>query len=392
MICIAGKNNIAVAILELALRNMNLSDIVALPVKEDTGKDTWQRSLRKAALTNQVPVIQLEDAYEIDNLVLLSLEYNQIIKPNLFKDARLYNIHFSLLPAYKGMYTSYWPIKNGEHKSGVTLHLLDRGIDTGDIIAQQEYEITPNMTSRDMYLMNLQCGIQLVSQYFDKLLSGNIKSIPQDYVNSSYYSKKSLDYQNIIVDLNQTAYNIKKQVYALVFREYQLPYIKGHPIVHACVETSKSVYKPGTLLQENDISITISTIDYDVTLFKDQLFNLLSYCENGNLQMVKQLLEAGYDVNMQNEKGWTPLIVACYHGKKEVAELLIQYGADVNLTNYKGTTPLMYAKNFSVKYNDFSIMEKLIFQGSDILQKDNRGNNVLEYAKKDDSIDLSFLL
>ena len=39
------------------------------------------------------------------------------------------------------MYTSYWPIKNGEKKSGVTLHKIDSGIDTGDIISQLSFDI-----------------------------------------------------------------------------------------------------------------------------------------------------------------------------------------------------------------------------------------------------------
>ena len=59
--------------------------------------------------------------------------------PKNFLNARLYNIHFSYLPAYKGMFTSALPIKNGEVDSGVTLHKIESGIDTGDIIDQIKF-------------------------------------------------------------------------------------------------------------------------------------------------------------------------------------------------------------------------------------------------------------
>lgn len=73
-----------------------------------------------------------------DDLIFISLEFDKIVNPDLFKDARLYNIHFSLLPSYKGMYTSAIPILNGEEMVGVTFHEIDKGIDTGNIIAQKK--------------------------------------------------------------------------------------------------------------------------------------------------------------------------------------------------------------------------------------------------------------
>ena len=59
----------------------------------------------------------------------------EIIKTKNFKSNKLFNLHFSLLPSYKGMHTSAFPILNGEKYSGVTIHKIDNGIDTGDIIA-----------------------------------------------------------------------------------------------------------------------------------------------------------------------------------------------------------------------------------------------------------------
>ena len=60
----------------------------------------------------------------------------------------------------------------------------------------------------------------------------------------------------------------------------------------------------------------------------------------GNIEVVKQHLAAGTDVNAKGATGWTPLHLAAGEGHKEVAELLIAKGADVNAKNDDGETPL----------------------------------------------------
>ena len=61
------------------------------------------------ALKNNIRTISLQQAQDIDNLIFISLEYDCLIRPQLFRTRRLYNLHFSALPQYKGMYTSAIP-------------------------------------------------------------------------------------------------------------------------------------------------------------------------------------------------------------------------------------------------------------------------------------------
>ena len=67
----------------------------------------------------------------------------------------------------------------------------------------------------------------------------------------------------------------------------------------------------------------------------------------GNIEVVKQHLADGADVNAENEDGWTPLLHAAGYGHKEIAELLIDKGADVNAIivsgHLKGQTSLDFA-------------------------------------------------
>ena len=62
--------------------------------------------------------------------------------------------------------------------------------------------------------------------------------------------------------------------------------------------------------------------------------------EDGNIEVVKQHLAAGTDVNSKDKDGWTPLHEAAYEGHKQIVKLLVTKGADVNANDDDGETPL----------------------------------------------------
>ena len=209
-----------------------------------------------------IEIRNLEDVYSIENLLFLSLEFDKIVNPNKFKSNKLFNIHFSLLPKYKGMFTSIMPILNNEKATGVTLHKIDKGIDTGEIIAQKEFEIDLMDNARDVYHKYIHYGILLLKECLEKLLKNEfIESKPQNLKESSYFSKNSIDFKYINIDLNQTAINIHNQIRAFNFREYQVPKVFDTKIISSRPLNSSSNKQAGSVLFENDICFTISTID-----------------------------------------------------------------------------------------------------------------------------------
>lgn len=382
IICVAGKNEISIFGLKLLVKNFGNENIRVVCNSTDEGFDTWQPSLLKAAIDGGIKVISLEDCYDISNLVFLSLEFDKIVDPKKFKDACLYNIHFSNLPSYKGMYTSAMPLLNGESESGVTLHEIDSGIDTGNIIDKIIFDIEAEETARDLYQKYSDYSKVLLERNLNNIVYGKTISKPQSSIGSSYYSSKSIDYKNLEVSLKATAEEIKNQIRAYTFPEYQLPKVHGFYINSADILPKRSSSKSGELISTSEENIIISTIDYDLSLFRDKTYELFEAASSNNIVLAKECLKYGANINARIQNGWTPTIIACYKGSLEVLMLLIKKGADINLPNYKGTTPLMYAMSFYELSKERSVYDALIKYGADTEMLDFYSKTIKDYASE----------
>jgi methionyl-tRNA formyltransferase len=82
------------------------------------------------------------DSYKCD--LIVSMSFNQIFRKEIINltPNKIINCHAGLLPFYRGRNILNWALINDEKKFGITVHYVDEGIDTGDIILQKKFEIT----------------------------------------------------------------------------------------------------------------------------------------------------------------------------------------------------------------------------------------------------------
>ena len=90
------------------------------------------------------------------------------------------NLHASLLPKYRGAAPIQWAIANGETVTGVTTMRIDEGLDTGDILLQQELPISENDTAETLSPRLAAIGAELMIETLRKLQSGGIDAKKQD--------------------------------------------------------------------------------------------------------------------------------------------------------------------------------------------------------------------
>ena len=230
-ICIAGKNQCAIDALTYLIKKKKFFNIVALANKSDKGKDDWQKSFRKFSLKNKIKILNTNELYKIDNLFLFSFEYESLLQNKNFKSDNLYNFHFSLLPKYRGCHTNFYQILNGEKISGVTLHKIDSGIDTGDIVDSITFKIKINDTAYKNYLRLMKYSFLLFKTNFNKIIKGNFKLKKQNLENGSYFSRQSVDYNSLKkiekIDNKVSTHNL---IRSLIFPAFQLPIYQGKKI------------------------------------------------------------------------------------------------------------------------------------------------------------------
>lgn len=383
LVCLAGKSNALKEAIDHTLTVLPKSNLLILPSESDPEEDNWQYSIKNYAKEKGLKVVKLEDLYPLEDLVFISIQFDRIIVPKKFRTPLLFNIHFSYLPAYKGVSPHIWAILNGESFTGVTLHYIDRGIDTGDIIDQVKFPILLSDTSFDLYQKSLHHANILLKKNFWSLITGKVKSSVQPWLGASYYSKRSIDFSNIEPDLRQTAFKIHNHIRAYTFRPYQLPSILGYKIVRSEILPQKSSHPPGKVIEETDQYLTISTIDFNIQLIKDYFEDLERYCLEGHTEKAKKVIPLTDDLEERNAKGWTPLMIASYNENMTLVEELVNQGANVNARNFKGTTVLMYAKSAAAQSGRTDILELLITHGAVPHVKDNKGKSLMEYAREE---------
>lgn len=124
------------------------------------------------------------------------------------------NIHPSLLPKYRGPNPYIQTILHGEQHSGVTLHLIDKGYDSGAILSQEKVEIYQKDTSKELKDRTVIAARKLVFEFLTDLNTKIVTPITQSEKNATYF--KNITGDEMMLDFsNQTSEEISRTIRAL---------------------------------------------------------------------------------------------------------------------------------------------------------------------------------
>lgn len=102
------------------------------------------------------------------------------------------NIHPAFLPYNRGSYPNVWSIVEGT-PSGVTIHYIDEGIDTGDIIEQELVEVHPTDNGMTLYKRLEQVCCRLFKETWPRIMRGDVRRVKQDTKAGSTHSLKDVN-------------------------------------------------------------------------------------------------------------------------------------------------------------------------------------------------------
>jgi methionyl-tRNA formyltransferase len=116
--------------------------------------------------------------------LLVSMSYDQIFKKEIINQPPqgIINCHAGKLPFYRGRNILNWALINDEKEFGITVHYVDEGIDTGDILVQHAYPITDTDTYATLLeIAHSECPSVLL-QAVDKIIAGDVQAVPQNSI------------------------------------------------------------------------------------------------------------------------------------------------------------------------------------------------------------------
>lgn len=159
----------------------------------------FQKSVISELKHYGVKVIELQGNINSDknvNLIkqdkpdlLISILGNQIFKKQIFDLAPkgCLNLHTALLPKYRGLMPTFWVLKNQEQKTGVSVFLVDEGIDSGPIVVQKECIIN-NKSQAELIKETKILGMQAIIEAIEKIQQDTFDLIPNPKEEATYFS------------------------------------------------------------------------------------------------------------------------------------------------------------------------------------------------------------
>jgi len=194
-----GTPEFAVPSLETLIKhNYPIVAVVTQPDRpKGRGRHMIPSRVKAFAQRHSLPVLQPERVRNNEfiehfrNLapdIVVVAAFGQILPREILETPRrgCLNVHPSLLPKYRGAAPINWTIIRGEKKTGVTIMLMDEGMDTGDILAQEKTLIAPEETSGVLHARLAEMGAALLLRTIEMIMSGAAERIPQDASLATY--------------------------------------------------------------------------------------------------------------------------------------------------------------------------------------------------------------
>jgi methionyl-tRNA formyltransferase len=155
--------------------------------------------------------------------VVVMAGHRDIVPPDELARRVFINVHYSLLPKYRGLHSVVWAILNDEPELGCSVHLADAGIDSGPLLHQHAIPRPDGMTSHEaMERLNAHVAAEL-GHVVHRFLAGEIKPSPQDHAAATWVPRRNLD--DCLIDFTETHRQLALFFDALV-EPYPLPQIR----------------------------------------------------------------------------------------------------------------------------------------------------------------------
>lgn len=192
---------------------------------------------------------------ELNPDVIVVVAYGQILPENILNIPKYgcINVHGSLLPKYRGAAPIQWSVLNGDTVTGVTTMYMEKGLDTGDILLKEEYEIGINETAGEVFDNLAMLGGELIIKTLEYAQNGMLKPVKQDDSLSSY--AKMLDKSMCKIDFSKTNKEVHNKVRGLCPWPVASTVFNGKVLKIFETRLADGKGKPGEVISTNPLTV-----------------------------------------------------------------------------------------------------------------------------------------
>ncbi|MEN8712627.1 MAG: methionyl-tRNA formyltransferase [Arenicellales bacterium] len=221
----AGTPDFSVAALQALIASSH--DVIAVFTQPDRpagrGRDLHMSPVKQEALKHDIPVYQpvtlrdeaaQQELRALDADLMVVTAYGLLLPAEVLQAPRLgcINIHASLLPRWRGAAPIQRAIQAGDTKTGITIMQMDEGLDTGDILAVAECEISARDTGSSLHDKLMTLGADTLISALPGIAARTVKIVKQDDADACYASK--LNKAEARVNWSQSAVEIERLIRA----------------------------------------------------------------------------------------------------------------------------------------------------------------------------------
>ena len=254
------------------ISNQIIPDLVVTNIPRNQ-EIVWYPSVAELASSNNIELIRhnrIDSSEEVITAIedvmpdlLVVSSYRNIIPDNILKLARLgaINLHMAPLPKYRGVHPENWALINGEDWMGYTVHYLDSGIDTGDIIAQDRVPILPEDDILSLTYKISEAAPKILIEVINDIGAGHIVRKTQDESQATYYPPRKPS--DGLIDWSMQDTDIQNLIRALT-RPYPGAYtiISGYKLMvwrSRLVNGANTICEPGQIIELSSSGILVGT-------------------------------------------------------------------------------------------------------------------------------------
>jgi methionyl-tRNA formyltransferase len=283
-IAFAGTPDLAAKILEFIYKS-KCHTVCAVFTQPDRpsgrGKKIRKSPVKLMAESLDIPTYQPQSKIELEKESLLSevdvmvvAAYGLILTNKTLLRLRhgCINVHMSLLPRWRGAAPIQQAILAGDNVTGVTIMQMDSGLDTGDILHQEQCSIDKKDTAGSLHEKLCCLGSETILTVLNRLAENDIHPVPQENNFATYAGKISK--ADALVDWTKSAVEIERQIRAMNPVPVAYTILEERPVrlwEAEIVETEYESNPPGTIVSFSSRGIEVATADKNINIIKMQL-------------------------------------------------------------------------------------------------------------------------